>query len=155
MLHSGAFSNNCCSISDTELWGLGSEVPGCRRSGHLLCLCLCISLMSPSTSITMRNCLSWQNCWLFMSYSYWFREHQLLASPPEGILAKKQTLTSNYSFSLLGSHTDCITGYNSGLSKDLRWDASSRIYSGYHLKYRPCCFDSQERRNCHWKLILL
>lgn len=73
----------------------------------------------------------------------------------KGFLLKSKHLTSNYSFSLLGSYTDCITGYNSGLSKDLLWDASSRIYSGYHLKYRPCCFDSQERRNCHWKLILL
>lgn len=153
MLHFGTFSNNCCSTSDTELWG--SEAPGRRRSRHLLCPCLCISLMSPPTSTAMRNCLPGQNCWLLMSYSDWFREHQLIASPPEGILAKKQTLTSNYSLFLLGSYTDCITGYNSCLFKDLLWDTSSRMYSGCHLKYRPCCFDSQERRNCQWKLILL
>ena len=154
MLYSGTFSISCCSTADPEHSGLEWEVPGCRSSGHLLCLCLCISLMSPPTRSTPRNCLSWQDCWLFTSYSDCSTEHQLIASPPEGILAKKHTLTSNYPFSLLGSYTDCITGYSSCLSKDLLWGTSSRIYSGYHLKYRSCCFDSQER-SCHRKLILL
>lgn len=54
-----------------------------------------------------------------LSFHGWFREHQLIASPPEGILAKKQTLTSNYSFSLLGSYKDSITGSNSCLPNDL------------------------------------
>lgn len=154
MLHSGTFSNNCWSASDRSLRA-GSELLGCTRSRYLLCPFLCISLMSRPTSTAMRDCCSWQNCWLFVFYSGGFREHQLIASPPEGILAKKQTLTSNYSFSLLRSYKDGITGYNSCLSKDLLWDTSSRMYSGYHLKYRPCCFDPQEGRNCHWKLILL
>lgn len=154
MLYSGTFSINCCSTADSEHWELESEVPRGRRSGYLLCLRLCISLMPSPTSSTPRNCLSHQDCWLFTSYSDCFKEHQLIASPPEGILAKKHTCTSNYPFSLLGSYIDCITGYSSCLSKDLLWDTSSRIYSGYRLKYRPCCFDSQER-SCHWKLILL
>lgn len=154
MLCSGTFSINCCSAADPEHGGLESEAPTCRRSGHLLCLCLCTSLTSPPMSSTWRNRLSWQDCWLFTSYSDCSREHQLIASSPEGILAKKHTLTFNYLFSLLGSYIGCITGYSSCLSKDLLWDTSSRIYPGYHLKYRPCCFDSQER-SCHWKLILL
>lgn len=46
-----------------------------------------------------------------LTFRGWFREHQLIASPPEGILAKKQTLTSNHSFSLLGSYKDNVTGF--------------------------------------------
>lgn len=74
-------------------------------------------LVQPPTSIAMRNRLSQWNSWLFMSDSDQFREHQLIASSPEGILAKKQTLTSNYSFSLSGSYTDGFTGYTHAFPK--------------------------------------
>lgn len=108
----------------------------------------CASPCCPTGSI-LREYLSGQDCWCFTSYS------DLLLLLLKGFLLQWLLLPLITHFLYLRSYTDCTTGCTAHASpKTFSEILHQDDNSGCHLKYKPCCFDSQER-SCHWKLILL